>query len=190
MSNLEVLQNGVEFTKEMYLKVKDGASETEALNYSVSMLSSVLINDSSVWANAYTRQNNLRENMMRLTKEDIKNELLKNMINIAAYNRQINSRASMYMGNTFDLSSMTDDAIAVVTSNNIQLGNIEEMYEMLDNPEFLQRACQCFVSYQAYKEKRELLDSAVIVDGLASGLNNELDVYYARNCNQGMNVTK
>ena len=183
MSSLEVLQSGVEFTKDMYLKVKTEASETDALFYSTNMLSAVLTSDSSSWATAYTRQNNLRENIMALSEFDIKNELLKNMVNVAAYNRLTNSTASMYIGNIFDLNTMTNDAIAVVASNNIQLGNIEEMYSLLDSSEFLERACQCFVACRAYKEKRELIDNVAAVDSLAQQLNNELDIYYARNCN-------
>ena len=193
MSNLEILESGVKFTTEFYKKsfqdkvvrgeLSEGELQTEALRYSSSVLLTVLTESPEYWSKAYTHTNNLRNDMISLSKDDIKNELLKNVVNVASYNFLNDTRDSNYMEFSVDTNSMSDDAIAVIISNNLLCNKEgeESVYKMLDDLNILKSVCRTFVKYKTDSNKKEILNNIAITDVRAKELNDALDVYYARN---------
>lgn len=192
MTNLETLEKGIKFTYEMYKQTYTGDSYEEitnqtqlknkALQYSSDVIYYMLRYAPSVWATAYTSKGGLREDILSLSSLDVKNELLKNVVKIASYNRINDTRDSNYLG--FEVNdTMSDDGVCVVLSNVMQYqeNGVENAYSLLEqNDEVLKSVCRSFVSSRIDPKKRQILDDTVATYQPANEILNDLDVYYAR----------
>lgn len=192
MTNLETLEKGIKFTYEMYKQTYTGDSYEEitnqtqlknkALQYSSDVIYYMLRYAPSVWATAYTSKGGLREEILSLSSLDVKNELLKNVVEIASYNRINDTRDSNYLG--FEVNdTMSDDGVCVVLSNVMQYqeNGVENAYSLLEqNDEVLKSVCRSFVSSRIDPRKRQILDDTVATYQPANEMLNDLDVYYAR----------
>lgn len=192
MTNLEMLEKGIKFTYEMYKQTYTGDSYEEitnqtqlknkALQYSSDVIYYMLRYAPSVWATAYTSKGGLREDILSLSSLDVKNELLKNVVKIASYNRINDTRDSNYLG--FEVNdTMSDDGVCVVLSNVMQYqeNGVENAYSLLEqNDEVLKSVCRSFVSSRIDPKKRQILDDTVATYQPANEILNDLDVYYAR----------
>lgn len=192
MTNLETLEKGIKFTYEMYKQTYTGDSYEEitnqtqlknkALQYSSDVIYYMLRYAPSVWATAYTSKGGLREEILSLSSLDVKNELLKNVVEIASYNRINDTRDSNYLG--FEVNdTMSDDGVCVVLSNVMQYqeNGVENAYSLLEqNDEVLKSVCRSFVSSRIDPRKRQILDDTVATYQPANEILNDLDVYYAR----------
>ncbi len=192
MTNLETLEKGIKFTYEMYKQTYTGDSYEEitnqtqlknkALQYSSDVIYYMLRYAPSVWATAYTSKGGLREEILSLSSLDVKNELLKNVVKIASYNRINDTRDSNYLG--FEVNdTMSDDGVCVVLSNVMQYqeNGVENAYSLLEqNDEVLKSVCRSFVSSRIDPRKRQILDDTVATYQPANEILNDLDVYYAR----------
>lgn len=192
MTNLETLEKGIKFTYEMYKQTYTGDSYEEvtnqtqltnkALQYSSDVICYMLRYDPSMWATAYTSKGGLREEILSLSSLDVKNELLKNVVKIASYNRINDTRDSNYLG--FEVNdTMSDDGVCVVLSNVMQYqeNGVENAYSLLEqNDEVLKSVCRSFVSSRIDPRKRQILDDTVATYQPANEILNDLDVYYAR----------
>lgn len=186
MSNLETLEKATSFTTGFYMKenyhmvqeskITYDILEQHALNYSAKALQNVMY--SNEWLRAYTRQGNLRNDIASVGTDGIKNELLKNIVNVATYHREKDTRASNEIGDQFR-PDMSDDQRTVVLFNNIVNHGVEKGYELLNDPEILNSACRTFVYYRR-EGKKEVLDNIAKNNNAAIYVNNELDTYYAR----------
>lgn len=192
MTNLETLEKGIKFTYEMYKQTYTGDSYEEitnqtqlknkALQYSSDVIYYMLRYAPSVWATAYTSKGGLRDDILSLSSLDVKNELLKNVVKIASYNRINDTRDSNYLG--FEVNdTMSDDGVCVVLSNVMQYqeNGVENAYSLLEqNDEVLKSVCRSFVSSRIDPRKRQILDDTVATYQPANEILNDLDVYYAR----------
>lgn len=192
MTNLETLEKGIKFTYEMYKQTYTGDSYEEitnqtqltnkALQYSSDVIYYMLRYAPSVWATAYTSKGGLREEILSLSSLDVKNELLKNVVKIASYNRINDIRDSNYLG--FEVNdTMSDNGVCAVLSNVMQHqeNGVENVYSLLEqNDEVLKSVCRSFVSSRIDPKKRQILDDTVATYPPANEILNDLDVYYAR----------
>ena len=156
--------------------------KNKALQYSSDVIYYMLRYAPSVWATAYTSKGGLREEILSLSSLDVKNELLKNVVKIASYNRINDTRDSNYLG--FEVNdTMSDDGVCVVLSNVMQYqeNGVENAYSLLEqNDEVLKSVCRSFVSSRIDPRKRQILDDTVATYQPANEILNDLDVYYAR----------
>ena len=189
MSNLEIMDRATSFTtgsymKEYYHNVQNSKMSyndlaTAALNYSAGALQNIMDQDKrQEWLRAYTRQGNLRYDLSAIDIDGIKNELLKNVVNVAVYHREKDTRASNQIGDQFR-PDMSDDQRTVVLFNNIVNHGVEKGYDLLNDPEILNSACRTFVYYRR-EGKKEVLDNIAENNNVAVYVNNELDTYYTR----------
>lgn len=192
MTNLETLEKGIKFTYEMYKQTYTGDSYEEitnqtqlknkALQYSSDVIYYMLRYAPSVWATAYTSKGGLRDDILSLSSLDVKNELLKNVVKIASYNRINDIRDSNYLG--FEVNdTMSDNGVCIVLSNVMQYqeNGVENAYSLLEqNDEVLKSVCRSFVSSRIDPRKRQILDDTVATYQPANEILNDLDVYYAR----------
>ncbi len=187
MSNLEIMDRATSFTTGAYMrayyhevqesKITYQELEQLALDYSAGALQKVMYASDGM-CNDYTRQGNLRYDMAAVGTDGIKNELLKNIVNVATYNRENDTRASNELGCVFR-EGMSDDQRAVVIFNNLVNHGIESGYTLLNDPEILNSACRTFAYYRR-EGKKEILDNIARTNNVAIYVNNELDTYYAR----------
>lgn len=191
MTNLETLEKGIKFTYEMYKQTYTGDSYEEitnqtqlknkALQYSSDVIYYMLRYAPSVWATAYTSKGGLRDDILSLSSLDVKNELLKNVVKIASYNRINDIRDSNYLG--FEVNdTMSDNGVCIVLSNVMQYqeNGVENAYLLLEQDEVLKSVCRSFVSSRIDPKKRQILDDTVATYQPANEILNDLDVYYAR----------
>lgn len=191
MTNLETLEKGIKFTYEMYKQTYTGDSYEEitnqtqlknkALQYSSDVICYMLRYAPSVWATAYTSKGGLRDDILSLSSLDVKNELLKNVVKIASYNRINDIRDSNYLG--FEVNdTMSDNGVCIVLSNVMQYqeNGVENAYLLLEQDEVLKSVCRSFVSSRIDPEKRQIFDDTVATYQPANEILNDLDVYYAR----------
>lgn len=182
MSNLEIMQKGIEFTTKYYTDYYAGQLGSDvlplkAVNYSGRMLYNVLTTPDGR-CSAYTRVDNLRNDMASLGKDAIKNELLKNIVNVATHHISSNTIPGREIGDSFR-DNMNCDQVAVVIFNNISQYGVEKGYELLNDPKTLFNACVSFAYYRS-PEKRDLMDRVGQINNGAIYLQHELDVYYTR----------
>jgi len=187
MSNLEIMEKAVNFTNESYCKyyskevesgkIKSSELESAAVEYSGKILFNVLIKTPGVYK-SYTRQGNLRQDIINLSDDSIKTELLKNIVNVATYHRIKDTRAGNRISDVFD-NTLTDDEIAVVLLNNLVNHGVERGYEILNNPMILASVCKTFAKFRR-PDIKEMLDNISKTDKSAMYVNNEIDIYYAR----------
>lgn len=116
--------------------------------------------------------------MASLGSDSIKNELLKNIVNVASFHISKNTRAGMQLGDQFS-STMNYDQIAVVLFNNITRHGVEKGYELLNDANILFSVCNSFADYRR-EGKKETLDYIGKTNSAAMYIHNELDTYYAR----------
>lgn len=215
MSNLETMQKGIDFTTEKFINqnnhnpnfanMNDAEMQWQGIVYSGMILENIVrgttINGQSPLS-AYTRQGNLRGEISALSADSIKNELLKNAVNVASWHKLRDSRAANRISAGFT-ANMTDDEIAVVLSNIVEQYGVQTGYEVLNDPQILSSACRTFASYRRSKDFTQIrgyanngdgrltpvygenpirnqLDVISKTDERAVRLNNELDVHYAR----------
>ena len=182
-TNLEIMNAGIDYTTHKYNEAfKDSMSqpklELNADIYSAEAMIRV-INATDGVCNDYTRQNNLRYEMASLGKDAIKNELLKNIVNVATYQVIYDTRAGKELGVNVS-PDMTHEQTAVVVSNAMSMYGVEKGYEMLSDPKILLSACETFSFYQSKPERKAALANIAQTNPGAITLNNELDLYYAR----------
>lgn len=134
-------------------------------------------------SNAYTREGNLRINMASIGAYGLKNELLKNAVNVARYNVKLDSLAGKELGSHFR-DNMTDDQRAAVIYNYIRYNGPEEAFGLLDNPEVLKSICRSFVKYRSDKEKKTILDYIARTDVEAFATNESLDACFIRSLSE------
>ena len=191
MTNLEIMEKAIQSTRTIYYNqysnlVEMGSMssqelEIQSIQYSSDVLFKVLNSVPGVYS-AYTRQENLRQEMMNLSFDSIKTELLKNIVNVAVYNRINDTRAGNRIGNLL-VGTLTDDEIAVILFNNLVDNGVEKGFEILNNPNILESACRTFAYYKSSDKKMEL-DNIAATNNAASYVNDEIDVYYARFCDR------
>lgn len=187
MTNLEIMEKATSFTTGAYMnafykKVENGEMdyydlERNAIEYSATAIRKVLYASDGM-CNDYTRNGNLRYDMASIGGDAIKKELLKNIVNVAVYQRMNDTRAGNELGCNIR-SGMTDDGVAVVIFNNMVEHGPERGYEMLSEPGVLSCACWSFAYYRR-EGKKEVLDNIAKTNNSAMYVNNELDIYYAR----------
>lgn len=190
MTNLEIMQRGVAYTTNAYMNAYSSKMSSQELDYNAAMYSAqalynVLNAPNGMCAN-YTRQGNLRYDLAGLGKDSIKNELLKNIINVSMYQRVNDTRAGNELGTTIR-PGMNSDQIAVVVMNAMVNQGVEKGYEMLQNPDILLSACQSFAYYQGSVKRINELEHIANVNKVAIYMNNELDTHYARYGDRSVN---
>lgn len=196
MSNLEIMDKAVAFTNEYYIEhclsdkstISLERAKEDVVNYSAKALISV-ISSSNGMSKAYTREENLRFDMASIGPDGIKNELLKNVVNVARYNIVEGTLAGKELSDRFR-DNMTDNQRAVVLYNYITRNNISDAFKLLDNPLFLSSVCRTFALYRSDKEKKAILDYIARTDTEACITNESLDVYYTRLVSEKRNVNK
>ena len=187
MNNLDIMDRATSFTTGAYMrayyhevqesKITYLELEQLALDYSANALQKVMYASDGM-CNDYTRQGNLRYEMASIGADGIKNELLKNIVNVAIYHREKDTRASNELGDRFR-PGMSDDQKAVIIFNNLVNYGVEKGYEILNDSEILNSACRIFAYYRR-EGKKEVLDNIAQTNNVAMYVNNELDTYYAR----------
>ena len=187
MSNLEIMEKASSFTTGAYMnayykEVSNGNIsyndlENMAINYSANAIIKTMYSADGM-CNDYTRQGNLRFDMAGIGVDGIKNELLKNVVNVATYHRKNDTRASNTLGDKYQ-STMTDDQTSVMLFNDMVNNGVEGAYRQLENPEVLGSVARSFAYYRR-EGKKEVLDNIAKTDNAAMYINNELDTYYAR----------
>jgi len=188
MTNLETMNKAVNYTKNAWIdayspNVTAGLTtavelENDALAYSANALYQTVMSPDGM-CNNYTRKDNLRFDMAALGKDAIKNELLKNIVNVATYQIVHDTRAGNELG-TMIRPGMINEQIAVILFNAISRDGVEKAYEMLSDPSVLSSACHTFAYYQGNEKRKEAMFNIGQTNPAAIQMNNELDVYYAR----------
>jgi len=214
MTNLEIMQKGLDYTNRRfyeqnrplpeYQNMTDGELQYQAVLYSSQMFDMVSKSSdpSDRIYTAYTRSGNIRYDMQKLTSDDIKHELLKNIVNVASWHRIKGTMASKQMGEEINVNNMSDDQISVVMLNNLEHHGAEKGYELLNDPMVFASACRSFSWYRrsydmtevvgytndggnltpvyAENSHRKELDVISQNHPLAVNINHDLDVHYAR----------
>jgi len=183
MTNLEVMNFGITDTTHRYMEAYQHSMTPSELDeksaaYSAQALYKV-INSPDGMCNDYTRKNNLRYEMAALGKDAIKNELLKNIVNVATYQVVHDTRAGNELG-TMIRPGMTSEQISVIVFNAMSREGVEKGYEMLNDPNILFSACQTFAYYQGSISRKNAMSNIAQTNPAAIQLNNELDLHYAR----------
>lgn len=183
MTNLEIMNFGITSTTNRYMEayqhnMTPSELDVKSAAYSAQALYKV-INAPDGMCNDYTRKNNLRFEMASLGKDAIKNELLKNVVNVATYQVINDTRAGNELG-TIIRPEMTNEQIAVVLFNAMVREGVEKGYEMLNDPNILYSACESFAFYQGSIKRKNTMDNISETNPAAIEMNNELDIYYAR----------
>lgn len=183
MTNLEIMNLGITDTTNRYMEAYQSTMSPSELDeksaaYSAQALYKV-INSPDGLCNDYTRKNNLRYDMAALGKDAIKNELLKNIVNVATYQMVYDTRAGNELG-TIVRPGMTSEQIAVVVFNQMSREGVGKGYEMLNDPNVLFSACQTFAYYQGSISRRNAMNNIGQTNPGAIQLNDELDLHYAR----------
>lgn len=183
MTNLETMERGIDYTRYRYMnemnsRLSPFELDKHAVEYSGQVLFKVLNDPEGTLCNGYTRQGNLRQDMASLTHDSIKTELLKNIVNVAVYQRLTDTRAGNELGGVIR-PGMTSDQISVVVMNAMVNEGVLKGYEMLNDPNVLFSACQSFANYRRPGIK-EMMDNVSKTNNVAIHMNNELDIYYAR----------
>lgn len=191
MTNLETMEKGCYYTRTSYMnayynQLTSSELDSQSIEYSAISLYNVL-NSPDGMCNHYTRQGNLRYDMAALGKDSIKNELLKNVVNVAVYQRLNDTRAGNELGDLIR-PGMSSDQVAVVLMNAMVNNGVEKGYEMLDDPNVLLSACQSFAQYRR-EGLKEVMDNISVTNQAAIYMNNELDIYYARYGDRPKGVT-
>lgn len=221
MSALETMQSGVDYTSKRYFNenyskpefqnMNDGELQYSSIVYAGEMLKGVIqsSNTNDRIYTAYTRSGNLRYDMQALTKDIMKTELLKNIVNVASWHRINDTLAANQMGDKI-FPNMSDDQISVVVFNSLERYGAEKGYELLDDPAILESACRTFAWYRRtydmtekkgyindgtnlvpqYGENnvRSQLDTISKNHNTAIRINDDIDVYYARFCDRPKGV--
>jgi len=184
MTNLEIMDRGVFYTWNAYMNAKQGTMSNEAIDvravdYSAQCLYNV-INKPDSYA-MYTRTDNLRKDMASLTPDAIKNELLKNVVNVATYHRAKNdySIAGREMGVEFRFG-LPSDHNAVILLNIMEQEGIEAAYEKLNDPTILLSACDTFAKYRGEMTRKKDIIAVAENNPGVQYLHNELDAYYTK----------
>jgi hypothetical protein len=188
MTNLETMEKGLNYTKQAWMdayypNVTAGITtevelENDALAYSANALYQTVMAPNGM-CNNYTRKDNLRFDMAALGKDAIKNELLKNIVNVATYQIVYDTRAGNELG-TMIRAGMTGEQIAVIICNAMSRDGVEKGYEMLKDPSILSSACNTFAYYKGNEKRKETMYNIGTTNPAAIQMNEELDVYYAR----------
>lgn len=182
MTNLETMEKGVDFTRKAYVNYYAGKIDPEDVSrgadqYSAEALYKVLTSETGM-CSSYTRKGNLRYDMAGLGKDAIKNELLKNIVNVATYHISSNTIPGRELGDSFR-DNMNCDQVAVVLFNNVAQYGAQKGYELLNDSNILFNACVSFARYRS-SEKRDVMDQIGRINNGAIYVHHELDVYYAR----------
>lgn len=191
MTNLDIMNFGITDTTHRYMEAYRNSMspielEQKAAEYSGGALYKVVTSQDGMCSD-YTRRNNLRYEMAALGKDAIKNELLKNVVNVATYQVVNDTRAGNELG-TLIRPGMTNEQISVVIFNVISREGVEKGYEMLNDPNVLFSACQTFAFYQGSISRKNAMDNIAVTNPGAIHLNNELDIYYARYGDRPQNI--
>lgn len=191
MTNLDIMNLGVINTTNRYMeayqyRMSPEEIEQKSAEYSGLALYKV-INSPDGMCNDYTRQNNLRYEMAALGKDAIKNELLKNMVNVATYQIINDTRAGNELSSKIR-PNMNNEQISVVLLNAMSREGVEKGYEMLNDPNILFSACQTFAFYQGSITRKNVMNNIATTNRAAITLNNELDLYYARYKDKSKNI--
>lgn len=191
MTNLETMDRGIHYTTHAYMVAYQSTMSSSELSekaavYSAQSLYKVLSSENGM-CNDYTRQGNLRYDMASLGKDAIKNELLKNVVNVATYQVTNDTRAGNELG-TVIRPGMSSDQIAVIVFNAMSREGVEKGYEMLNDPNVLFSACQSFAYYRGSISRINSMDNIAETNNVAMYMNNELDTYYARYGDRPMGV--
>ncbi len=184
-TNQEILDDAVTFTNQLHQQVKleknpNIDKETlsrEAIGYSAYCLMLTMECEHQPLA-CYTRTNNLRYDMASLGKDAIKSELLKNIIKLSLYGQGENTYFSKYIDDSIDPRA-TNEANATIIFNRINKEGIQEGFEMLNDPNTLQIACELYSRYRQ-PQYRQILDKVGQEHPLGRYLINEADTYYAK----------
>ena len=191
MTNLDIMNLGVINTTNRYMEAYQYRMSPEELEQKSAEYSGLalykVINSPDGMCNDYTRQNNLRYEMAALGKDAIKNELLKNMVNVATYQIINDTRAGNELSSKIR-PNMNNEQISVVLLNAMSREGVEKGYEMLNDPNILFSACQTFAFYQGSITRKNVMNNIATTNRAAITLNNELDLYYARYKDKSKNI--
>ena len=187
MTNLEVMDKAVSFTKGAWMKayysrvqngnISYGDLEEQAIEYSSQALCKVLNSENGMCSD-YTRTDNLRYDMANLGKDSIKTELLKNVVNVATFHKMNDTIFGNHIG-TVITDGMSSDQVAVVLFNDIAENGVESGYNKLSDSMALESVCKVFSRYRTGNMK-QTLDNISKTNSAAMYVNNEIDTYYAR----------
>lgn len=216
MTNIEIMQRATDYAINRYVsqnynnpnvvEYDDEQMGWAGVEYSAMVMqnlaSGTLINGKNPLL-AYTREGNLRDDMQNLSKEAIKNELLKNVVNVTSWHRLKDTRVGKILGNEIT-QGMTDDEISAVLCNIMEQQGVQAAYDLLNDSMILSSVCRSFSWYRKgrdYSQRkgyinegngkltpfygesdvRNVLDTISTSYNTAIKLNDELDAYYAKN---------
>ncbi len=187
MSNLEVLDRATSFTTGAYMKayykevekgiVSYNDLEKVAIYYSASSLMKVMYSNDGI-CNNYTRKDNLRYDVSAIGTDGIKNELLKNVVNVTIFHKMNDTEEGKCKLKSCN-KDFSDDKNAVIIFNNMVTYGLDKAYTMLSDSDILYSMCRLFSNYRR-EGKKEILDNIASTNNVAMYLNNELDSYYAK----------
>ena len=180
MTDLEKMVRGVEFTTSCYKRNMPGCSDEAANSYSTASLLNCYLRERQDWPRAYTRTDNIRDDMISLRRNDIKNELLKHAVCLTEYMRRNNRSEFKYLDVSIDPDNMSSDRIITALSNNIERGKIgiDDAYSYLDNNEILKCCISAFVETINDPERHLSVFSMSAKDKAVNNFIGDLDMYY------------
>jgi len=182
MDNLQIMDMGIKFTNEMYIREYfckiNGRYRYKNLEEDAILYSGILLMQSMFSMEGelpyYTRTNNLRRNMASIGKENMKKELLKNAINVGIYLR----KEGINYSSTSFFPGMKRETMALAVLNNVVQGGPEKGYELLDDLQVIIGLCNLFADYRR-EGKKEVIDEIANKNVLARSLNEEIDIYHS-----------
>lgn len=192
MSDSDYLEAAIEDYKNRFSSSLRSSGETDELvisnktNQSASeLLFSIMTKNFQEWSYCITRKNGLRDAVLGMSRDDIKDILLKKSILIRYDQVARDTIDGNAIGFFIDVSR-GHDAVACNIANNIEAGNIDTMYSYLDNNEILGEVCLSFVC----SSEKELCsrNPNYVNDIKSKNIINELDIYYARYANRGRSM--
>ncbi len=183
MSNLGVMQKGVQYTTNAYIKAYDNKGLDnnqlieQATQYSARTLYDIVTGQKQLITN-YTRKNNLRFAMANLGTLGIKAELLKNMIDVSLL-RLENNQGAQYLG---ELKPDNTYYYPDYLNNLLSSYDTETAFLALEDQDVLFESCLMFCRANQPPLNQQL--EAIRNNNLSKKFHNEIDTYYVRNESQ------
>ena len=189
MKDSDYLEAAIEDYKNRFSSLLRSSGEIDEVvisnktNQSASdLLFSIMTKNPQEWSYCITRKNGLKDAVLGMSRDDIKDILLKKSILIRYDQVARNTVAGKSIGFDIDISRGCD-AVTCNVANNIEADNIDNMYDCLDNNEVLKNICLSFVC----SSERELCsrNPNYVNDIKSRNIIDKLDLYYARYANRG-----
>ena len=183
MSNLGVMQKGVQYTTSAYINayknkgLNNDQLVEQATQYSARTLYDIVTGQKQLITN-YTRKNNLRFAMANLGTLGMKAELLKNMIDVSVL-RIEQKQGTQYLGqikpnNTYDYPDYLNNLLVTYDA--------ETAFSALEDQDILYESCVMFCRANQPLLKQQL--DTIRDNDRVKSMHDDIDVYYVRNQSQ------